>query len=153
MRHKLHLPVLGHALRASGVMACSSFGRLRCDTSIYSRAARYSRSSKLCPTSLLSHLESRIVEKAGNWPPACADGPQVLLPRALRSVTIPATTFPRLQAAVRQNRLWTTPDYDGAGRVLQAKGCAPDPGPRSSSDQIRYIACLPAQTLRPSHSP
>ena len=25
---KLHLPVLGHAFRASGVMACSSFGRL-----------------------------------------------------------------------------------------------------------------------------
>ena len=29
------------ALRASGDMACPSFGRLRCDTSIYSRAARY----------------------------------------------------------------------------------------------------------------
>ncbi len=41
MRPELHLPVLGHAFRASGVMACSSFGGLRCDTSIYSRAARY----------------------------------------------------------------------------------------------------------------
>ena len=37
MRPKLHLPVLGRALRATGDMACSSFGRLRCDTSIYSR--------------------------------------------------------------------------------------------------------------------
>jgi hypothetical protein len=43
MRPKLHLPVLGRAFRAfaSGVLTCSSFGRLRCDTSIYSRAARY----------------------------------------------------------------------------------------------------------------
>ena len=41
MRHTLHLSVLGHAFRASGDMACSSFERLRCDTSIYLRAARY----------------------------------------------------------------------------------------------------------------
>ncbi len=52
MRPKLHLPgpvlqlvtsTKGTALliRASGDMACSSFGRLRCDTLIYSRAARY----------------------------------------------------------------------------------------------------------------
>jgi hypothetical protein len=41
MRPRLYLPVLGRALRASGEMACSSFGRLRCGTSIYSRAAGY----------------------------------------------------------------------------------------------------------------
>ena len=40
MRPKLHLPVLRHAFRAYGLMACSTFGRLRCDTPIYSRAAR-----------------------------------------------------------------------------------------------------------------
>jgi hypothetical protein len=32
MRPKLHLPVLGHALRASGDRSCSSFGRLRAVT-------------------------------------------------------------------------------------------------------------------------
>ena len=38
-------------------------------------------------------------------------------------------------------------------RGRQAKWSAPDPGPRSSDDQFVYLACLPAQNIRPSHSP
>ena len=38
-------------------------------------------------------------------------------------------------------------------RRRQAKWGAPDPGPRSSDDQGIYLACLPAQNIRPSHSP
>ena len=105
------------------------------------------------PYSLSSHFS--ILEMPGKGPPECADGSQVLLPRALCSVTVPATTFPRLQAAVRANRVMDDPRvrWPGAGRGLQAKGGAPDPGPRSSGDQSRYLACLPAQNIRPNHSP
>ena len=38
-------------------------------------------------------------------------------------------------------------------RRRQSKWGAPDPGPRSSDDQGIYLACLPAQNIRPSHSP
>ena len=38
-------------------------------------------------------------------------------------------------------------------RRRKAKWGAPDPGPRSSDDQGIYLACLPAQNIRPSHSP
>jgi hypothetical protein len=62
---------------------------------------------------------------------------QVLLPLGGLSVTVSATTFPRLQAAVRRNRVMDDPDFDGAGRGFQAKGGALDPGPRSSGDQGR----------------
>ena len=77
---------------------------------------------------------------------------QVLLPLGGLVGTVSATTFPRLQAAVRRNRVMDDPDFDGAGRGLQAKGGAPDPAPRSSGDQGSYLACLPAQNVRPSHS-
>jgi hypothetical protein len=56
----------------------------------------------------LSLLKSRISKFHGKnppGPPECADGFQVLPPRGALSVTVPATTFPRLQAAVRANRL------------------------------------------------
>ena len=36
-------------------------------------------------------------------------------------------------------------------RRRQSKWGAPDPGPRSSDDQGIYLACLPAQNIRPSH--
>jgi len=62
----------------------------------------------------------------GKGPPACADGPQVLLPRALCSGTRPATTFPRLQAAVRANRVMDDPRFRWRG----GEGSRPRVAPR-----------------------
>ena len=65
MRPKLHLPALGHALRASGDKACSSFGRVRCDTSIYPRGAKQTRrflgGSLSCLVTLMASDFGRVI--------------------------------------------------------------------------------------------
>jgi hypothetical protein len=107
-----------------------------------------------CPTPLLC---LRILEKAGNWPPSpeCADGSQVLLPRAVfgnlnnTSYHFPAAAG-RRPSESRDGR----PPISmarGGGRRLQAKGGAPDPARRSSGDQSR--SGVPSRpNVRPSHS-
>ena len=65
----------------------------------------------------------------------------VKLSVGLRSVQLPLL-FLRISLRFRWPR-----------RGRQAKWSAPDPGPRSSDDQFIYLACLPAQNIRPSHSP
>jgi hypothetical protein len=83
----------------------------------------------------------------GKGPPECADGPQDLLPRALCSGTIPATTFPRLQAAVRANRV---PVTDNPRYRWRGEG-APGPGwrPGSSPALLGRPGQLPGVPSRP----
>jgi len=108
-----------------------------------------SRSSKLCPTSLFSLLTSRIPEMPGKGPPECADGPQVLLPRALRSGTVPATTFPRLQAAVRANRLMDDPRFRWRGEGAPGQGWRPGSRP-ALLGRPGQIPGVPSRPKRPA---
>jgi hypothetical protein len=94
----------------------------------------------------------------GKGPPACADGSQVLLPRALCSVTIPATTFPRLQAAVRANRVMDDPRGRPPISMARGEGSRPRVAPRiparaprtTSADTWRAV---PPKTSGPAARP
>ena len=96
--------------------------------------------SKKCPTP----------EKAGNWPPECADGPQVL-PRALCSGTIPATAFPRLQAAVRANRVMDDPRFRWCGEGAFRPRAAPriPPALLGRPGQISGVPSRPKHPAQP----
>jgi hypothetical protein len=123
-------------------------------TKRYRRERKYSRSSKKCPTPLLALLTSRIPEMPGKGPPACADGSQVLLPRALCSGTIPATTFPRLQAAVRANRLMDDPRFRWRGEGGSRPRVAPRIPPRASrATKADTWRAFPPKTSGPAARP
>ena len=85
----------------------------------------------------------------GKGPPECADGPQVLLPRALRSVTMPATTFPRLQAAVRANRLMDDPRFRWRGGRAPGQGWRPGSRP-ALLGRPKQIPGVPSRPKHPS---
>ena len=85
---------------------------------------------------------------------------QPLLKHARACMPAPPTRTPELSSNPRQRRqqerqhqrvlLPLAPTTPG----LQSKFGGPDPGPRSSDDQGIYLVCrLPAQNIRPSHSP
>ena len=97
--------------------------------------------------------------------PRMAENRTFLLPVTQKQKTfqiskknVSATTFARLQAAVRASRVMVDPDFrvDGAGRGFQAKGGALDPGPRSSGDQLVQIPsgrAFPPKTPGPATRP
>ena len=90
MRPKLHLPVLGHALRASGDKACSSFGRLRCGKHFYRSDQPKTADGR--PPVGLTGTGPRVVQAE----PAKAEPDAETVPLLARWVVLPSAYHPAL---------------------------------------------------------